>query len=285
MRGGDERLLDAGPAGLRGESQRPGRRRDRLPVRVPDRADDSHRLRGGAVVADQSLHDQGAVPGGPHLRGQIEARGGVVGRVNVDRRGLQQPGMAVQAAVDVVELVAAAGGQAVGGVFGVRVAFHRQHVVPVEGRRRCPIEDEPRESAPVLPQADAVQVDVGDGRGPFEVQEDLPPPIRLPQREMGAIPGGPVRPHIGSEIPGVGDGDGLPGVVVEARLLDVRPARLAREAPGSVERNLLPPGHGRGGLGDRRRGLGGDAERREQQQGKQEEGMEQRLERGSVVHG
>ena len=148
-----------------------------------------------------------------------------------------------------IKLVAVAGRQAVGGVFWVRVALDRQDVVPVENSRCGSIEDEPCEGPPVLTQMDAVQVDIGHRRRALEVKEDLTPPVRLAQGEMGAIPNGFMRLRVSLGVPGVGESDDRPGLVVKARLLDPRPARLAREAPGTVESDLFPRGNRRRGGG------------------------------------
>ena len=196
--------------------------------------------RNRAVVANQRFHQDIRLDGA-HVGGGDEETGRrVVGWIYMNGIGLEQPDGTVQAAVDVVQLAAQAGGQAVIGVQGVVVHPHGQHVVPAKHGGAGGVEVEARVGPSVLPQMDAVAINIGDGRRAVKAQKNLAAPVRFGEGKAAAVPGRLVGGRVVSAVPGVRHGHGPPFRVLIIRLFGVDIVGLADEFPGAAEGRERP---------------------------------------------
>ena len=223
--------------------------RDHLPgLGVQQPAPQLRPQAGRTGVADEHLHRQVGRLGGDVAGSHVHARRRVLGGIDVEGMGGEQPDLSVEPAVEVVELLAEPGRQRVGGVGGIVGEAHGEHVVAHHrgGSRR---EDEAREGAPVLAEVGAVEVDVGEDGRALEIEVERPARFVVRQREVGAVPGAAQRPL----APGVRHADRLPVVVVEGRRLSARQLVAGLEAPRPGQQEPRPLAlRGRRGPGRRR---------------------------------
>ena len=229
---------------LRGDGH--GHRRAAVDLHLPD--EHEHLLPGGveqpaahldreargARVADEHLHREVRGLRRDVARRDVDPGGRVLGGIDVEGMGLEEPDLAVEAAVEPVELLAEPRRQRVGGVGRVVRDAHGQDVVALH---RCgtSVEDEAREGAAMLAEVGAVHVDVGKGRGAIEDEIERPADLLARHHEMHAIPRSAPRPL----SPRVGHADRRPRVIVEGRRFRALEIVAPLEAPRAREEQRL----------------------------------------------
>ena len=161
---------------------------------------------------------------------------------------LDEPDLAVEAAVEPVELLAQPRRQRIGGVGGVVGEAHGEDVVSLP--RGAPgVEGEAREGAPMLAEVGAVHVHVGEGGRALEDEIERAADIFPRHDEAGAIPRAAPRPL----APRVGHAHRLPRAIVESRRFRTLEIVARLEAPRTREEHRLALA----GLRLRRRGCRG----------------------------
>ena len=230
VRGGDDLAARA-----RLHADRAFEGRDLGAARIAHAAAHPHLARAGRGVAHEGADGEvGPLRG--HVRGRdVDAGRGMVRGVDVHRVRLEQPGLAVDPAIEVVELLARAGRQRVGGGEELVVRADGQDVLAVHdvvGR----VEDEARERAAMLAEMVPVEVDVGKDGHAFE--DDVDATARFGPRDgkTQAIPRALER----LRAPGVRDLDGRPIVIVESRCLGPGEVLAAVEAPRTRQEDAGP---------------------------------------------
>jgi hypothetical protein len=148
---------------------------------------------------------------------------------------LEQPGLAIDPAIEVVELLARAGGKRVGGGEELVVRAQGQDVLAVHDVVGG-VEDEARERAAMLAEVVPVEVDVGKDGHAFE--DDVDATARRCPRDgkAEAIPRALER----LRAPGVRHLDFRPIVIVESRRLGPGQVLAAVEAPRTRQEDAGP---------------------------------------------